>query len=394
MTFDRIIPIIDLFAGLGGLSEGFSRFSSFYSDPVKFQVKLSIEKDAAAYRTLRLRAFFRQFEADRVPNEYYRYLRSVDAKEGAKWLEKIKLLPEWKHAEAEAWHTELGAVDFDLLHGRIKKSLAGTRDWVLLGGPPCQAYSLAGRSRRLGAGHRVRNLRDEDALAQHTQSKREAFYRDERHTLYREYLQIVALHQPSIFVMENVKRILSSKVSTEDSAEPTHVFDLILRDLGDPWSAFDADKLPKGWREFSVGTTHGYRIFSFVEPLDLAGQQRRDDFLICSELYGIPQQRHRVILLGIRDDLALTPESMTTRPRAAVSVKQAIGNLPRLRSGLSRRVVDQGGDAIEDNATNWVDVVRKAVTPAILAADLQASLALVRSRAVEKGCRTRDQLSL
>ncbi len=58
------IPVIDLFAGRGGLGEGFSAYA--YSGDQPFQIKLSIEKDPAAHRTLQLRSFFRQFPQDKV----------------------------------------------------------------------------------------------------------------------------------------------------------------------------------------------------------------------------------------------------------------------------------------------------------------------------------------
>ena len=80
MTFPTIIPVIDLFAGPGGLNEGFS-----YDDHsgLRFKSVLSIEKDKDAHATLELRAFFRYFSynAQKVPKEYYAYLRGAISKE-------------------------------------------------------------------------------------------------------------------------------------------------------------------------------------------------------------------------------------------------------------------------------------------------------------------------
>tara|TARA_B100000780_G_C20795864_1_gene316062 strand:+ start:356 stop:586 length:231 start_codon:yes stop_codon:yes gene_type:complete len=59
--------VIDLFAGPGGLSEGFSGYSKDNFNP--FKVSISIEMDACAHKTLSLRSFFRQFE--NAPKEYY-----------------------------------------------------------------------------------------------------------------------------------------------------------------------------------------------------------------------------------------------------------------------------------------------------------------------------------
>src|SRR5687768_7813548 len=68
------IPVIDLFAGPGGLSEGFASIEDEQGRP-RFDIKVSVEKDEAAHRTLALRALFRSFARDQVPDAYYEYLR-------------------------------------------------------------------------------------------------------------------------------------------------------------------------------------------------------------------------------------------------------------------------------------------------------------------------------
>src|SRR5688500_10528450 len=75
-SFDEFVPVIDLFAGPGGLSEGFSQFRPDNS-ALPFRVCLSIEKDPWAHATLQLRAFFRQFPSRRAPEEYYDRLRGT-----------------------------------------------------------------------------------------------------------------------------------------------------------------------------------------------------------------------------------------------------------------------------------------------------------------------------
>ncbi|MFC2148754.1 DNA cytosine methyltransferase, partial [Bacteroidota bacterium] len=65
--------------GPGGLGEG---FSSVYNKGKRiFDIKLSIEKDVNAHKTLELRSFFRQFKRDDLPDEYYKLLRASDTKE-------------------------------------------------------------------------------------------------------------------------------------------------------------------------------------------------------------------------------------------------------------------------------------------------------------------------
>jgi DNA (cytosine-5)-methyltransferase 1 len=79
-----------------------------------------------------------------------------------------------------------------------------------------------------------------------------------------------------------------------------------------------------------------YRLFAFADPasahLWADGPDNRD-FLIQSEEYGVPQKRHRVVVLGIRDDVEGVPGRL--KPSAVASVRDAIGHLPPLRSGLS-----------------------------------------------------------
>src|SRR4029434_6521559 len=93
----------------------------------------------------------------------------------------------------------------------VDRCIAGVvrnrRNWVLIGGPPCQAYSLMGRARIIG------------------KMGREEFEKDHRHFLYREYLRILAVHQPPVFVMENVKSLLSATVKQQ------RIFERILIDL-------------------------------------------------------------------------------------------------------------------------------------------------------------------
>ena len=82
---------------------------------------------------------------------------------------------------------------------------------MLVGGPPCQVYSVVGRSRL----------------------KRKDIGNDDRHLLYRQYLKILVEHHPDVFIMENVTGILSSRANGEK------IFDRVLKDLGEPFEALD-----------------------------------------------------------------------------------------------------------------------------------------------------------
>jgi DNA (cytosine-5)-methyltransferase 1 len=299
------IPIIDLFAGPGGLGEGFS--SILKNENSVFDVKLSIEKDNNAQKTLELRSFFRKFKKEKVPSEYYDVLKEENLlKRESLVLNLFEKYPkEALEAKSEAWKAELGSAAFpsSMIDRRIRESLKESKDWLLIGGPPCQAFSMAGRSRVGGI--------DND---------------DHRVYLYKEYLRIIAVHHPTVFVMENVKGLLSAKINDEK------VFDWILNDLRNPSSVFKETKAPK------------YKIYSLStepESIDSNGDPKykdNRDFLIQSEKYKVPQKRHRVILLGIREDVDVIPATLALGLKET-TLSSIIGDLPKLRSGLGRSII-------------------------------------------------------
>ncbi|WP_293605195.1 DNA cytosine methyltransferase [Polaromonas sp. UBA4122] len=175
--------MIDLFAGPGGLCEGFSSIVDGRGDR-RFAVKVSIEKDPVAHRTLSLRALYRSFRKGVVPDCYYDYIRGDITREA---LFAHPDIPKSAiEAASEAKCAELGKTPSETIDKWIKDGLNGASEWVLIGGPPCQAYSLAGRAKMRGA----------DPVA---------FEGDKRHFLYKEYLRIIKEFGPSVFVMENVK---------------------------------------------------------------------------------------------------------------------------------------------------------------------------------------------
>ncbi len=293
--------IIDLFAGPGGLGEGFSQAGREADTPMK--IHLSVEMDDHAIQTLRLRAFLRSFP--KFPIEYYNALNSGNALPN--WAE---LYPaNWKHAQSEVRQRVLGergvfeelAIELD----RAREAYNGNT--ILIGGPPCQAYSLAGRSRNSGKADYV--LED-----------------DHRHYLYREYVRILDRLRPAAFVMENVKGMLSSKV------DGGGIFSRVLDDL--------------------EAAGDGYILLPLAKAAPEDGTRApARDFLIRAEDHGVPQARHRVIVVGIRKDMAEglhLEEPLLGQPQTPVSVEQAIGDIPSLRSGLSKG----------DTAETWQSVLR------------------------------------
>jgi len=202
---------------------------------------------------------------------------------------------------------------------------------VVIGGPPCQAYSIVGRARNKGkVGYKPA--------------------KDERHFLYREYIAILERIRPAAFVMENVKGILSSSVDGKA------IFSQVLADL-----------------RAIGGETRAYELLAFVRAGDglvrLIPTLEPRDFIICAEDFGVPQARHRVIIIGVRrdavarnlifrvpeEDALAVADAGGAPPRA--TVRHVLKGLPALRSGLSSK----------DSPTGWMARMREAVDTVALA---------------------------
>lgn len=291
--------IVDLFAGPGGLAEGFTGYRDG-SGATPFHIEFSVEKEASAHKTLLLRSFLRQFE-EGFPDEYY------DIFSGKLEIGTLaeKYPDQWYAAEREALNLELGTdAARDILQPHFDR-LDG-RHTIVIGGPPCQAYSLAGRSRNRGRADYVPE-------------------QDERHFLYEEYISTLENLAPAAFVMENVKGLLSSTVNG------SLIGNRIIADLRKTCSGFG------GYSLFSLGSG---------EPRLLATPEL-SDFVIRAEKHGVPQARHRLIIVGIRADLCDGLDLaglLSLEETDPVSASAVLSSLPPLRSGLSRS---------EDSYDNW-----------------------------------------
>ena len=247
---NRKYTFIDLFAGCGGLSEGFYR--------VGFKALAHIEINHWACETLRARMC------------YYGY----------------------KNIDKEVIEHDITAPD---IINKIDEAVAGRTVDVIIGGPPCQAYSTAGR------------VRDGKGMAT-----------DPRNFLFEKYVEILEYYSPKFFVFENVTGVLSAKVNGN------HIFPRIIQALGNK-----------------------YDVIS--DPTVLIHNTAD---------YGVPQMRKRVIIMGVRKDIDKTsvtklyndvikthwnPETPLEEREGRkkfVDVKQAIGDLP---------AVEPGNDASTEN---------------------------------------------
>ena len=233
---------IDLFAGCGGLSEGFYRQG--------FEALAHVEINHWACETLRARM------------KYYGY----------------------KNVEKEVIEHDITADD---ILEKLDNAIKGRSVDIIIGGPPCQAYSTAGR------------VRDGKRMAA-----------DARNYLFESYVKILEYYKPKFFVFENVTGLLNAKV------EGAPIFPKVIKALGNK-----------------------YKVLS--DPQILVHNTAD---------YGVPQLRKRVIIIGVRNDIDKDvtqlyrdvvkshwnpemPENERKGKKRFVDVRQAIGDLPSVDPG-------------------------------------------------------------
>lgn len=234
---------IDLFAGCGGLSEGFYR--------EQFKALAHVEIDHSACETLRTRM------------AYYGYEN-----------------PDKEVIEQDI--TSSNIID------RINSAVDNRNVDLIIGGPPCQAYSTAGR------------VRDKVGMA-----------KDARNFLFESYVKILEYYKPKFFVFENVTGILSAKVNGE------RIFPKIIKALGNEYNVIDDPNI------ITFNTSN----------------------------YGVPQLRKRIIIIGVRKDIKKIsiqdvynhikkthydpdmPERDRGNLQRFVDVAEALGDLPSVTPG-------------------------------------------------------------
>lgn len=247
------INIIDLFAGCGGLTEGFEQTE-------KYNLVTAVEWDKAPVECLRHRLSTKWGMKDAEERIFRFDMQRCE-----------ELINGWKNDEV--YGTAKGIQYY------VNES--GGRLDMIIGGPPCQAYSIAGR------------VRDENGMRN-----------DYRNYLFESYLHIVKHFRPKAFVFENVPGLLSAK--------PGDGSFLIVNKIR---------------QEFQSA---GYYLLD-----DL-----RDAIIDMSE-YGVPQNRKRVIIIGINGDFYLEGEAkrllnkiyfeeLPKYKEKKITVNEAIGDLPKL----------------------------------------------------------------
>jgi len=169
----KTLNYIDLFAGANGLSEGFIREG--------FKPIAHVEMNKNACDTITTRVAFHYLKSINKINVYYSYLKGEITR--GEFLNKIP-----KDILDSVINSEISKSSINEIYKRINKQLGNKKVDVIIGGPPCQAYSIVGRARD------PKNMAD-----------------DPRNYLYKLYIKFLEEYKPKMFVFENVPGILSAK---------------------------------------------------------------------------------------------------------------------------------------------------------------------------------------
>lgn len=251
--------VIDLFCGAGGLSEGFHQTGYF-------DFLAHVEWEKPMVETLRNNLIKRwDYSEDKAKKTVVLFdIQKTEELLNGNWSQDtIKIYGNYNHPLA------------------IKKGLDGLvgrkKVDVIIGGPPCQAYSIAGRAQ------------DPNSMKF-----------DYRNYLFESFVKVVDHYKPKIFVFENVPGILSAKPGDELVIERIYK---AFEDIG---------------YEIRKPNIMKKSIYSAVD-------------------YGVPQDRRRVIIFGVLKDGNISLEKLYDQltklkiDGEKKTVRDAIGNLPKFR---------------------------------------------------------------
>ncbi len=167
------LNFLDLFAGCGGLSEGFIRAGYL---PVAH-----VEMDKAASNSLKTRMCYHWLKQNNKISVYYDYLNKKISREKLYSSVPLEIIN-------SVINEEISDNTLDKIFVNIDKKLDKQKLFIIIGGPPCQAYSLIGRS-----------------------CEKENMLKDKRNYLYKYYAEFLKHYKPQYFVFENVIGLLSAK---------------------------------------------------------------------------------------------------------------------------------------------------------------------------------------
>jgi DNA (cytosine-5)-methyltransferase 1 len=258
---NRKLTFIDLFAGCGGLSEGFIMSK-------KYDALAHVEWEIPMVRTLRnrLEQKWNHSNEQAFKNVIHFDIQKTDELINGNWKEDTI--------------QDYGATNHkDVINEGLKGIVKGKKVDLVIGGPPCQAYSVAGR-------------------AQDKNSMKE----DYRNYLFESFTKIVEEFQPSVFVFENVPGILSACPGDKKVTE----------------------------RIFEYFDEHGY---------DIKKPETLKDVVLSANDFGVPQKRNRVIIVGVRRDSVsdnlnldlIYSEINKQKVNTPITLRDAIGHLSKFK---------------------------------------------------------------
>ena len=268
------MKVVDLFAGAGGLSEGFYQAG--------FSINASIDNNSHCINTLKSRALFRYYESIDKEKDYFSAIKEKSIKER---LELFDLLSSEGKISEKIESIDLSNTYDPKVLKSIKK-IAGKPDFIV-GGPPCQAYSLMNTKARKNA-------------------------KDSRHILFKNYLHIIDQLQPKMFLFENVVGMTSTVIDGKN------IIQLFENDL------------KKMKTQYTLISKRDDTLFSNLS-------YKRKDYIYNMSSYGLPQNRKRFILIAVRNDIYnktntdLLSDTLFKAPTSETNtVKDAIHDLPKL----------------------------------------------------------------
>ncbi|PZG37245.1 DNA (cytosine-5-)-methyltransferase [Listeria ivanovii] len=251
------MKIIDLFSGGGGLAEGFKQQG--------YNILCHVEMDKDACDTLKTRESYYYLKDKGELDTYNLYLNGGFTKE-----EFYCNIPD--HFLSKVLNHQISQSELPNIMKKIEEIIDGSKIDGIIGGPPCQAYSMIGRSRN----EKIKE-------------------KDERVYLYKYYSLFLEEYDPTFFIFENVKGLLSYK------------------------DIHNEKLLPKILKEFqSKGYNVYYKLLNSVD-------------------YGIPQKRERLFIFGLKDDLNIEAqtffEKLLIYQESSINLKELFGDLPSMNAG-------------------------------------------------------------